>query len=60
MHHNFIKGRKILLIDKKGRQEIAKFRVSDKGILYFFDHEPVRLDKIRCATYYKPQTALSK
>lgn len=55
MHQHFIKGRKLLLIDKKGNQEVAKYRVSDRGVLYFFDHEPVRLDRLRCVTYYRAQ-----
>lgn len=55
MHQHFIKGRKLLLIDKQGNQFIAKYRVTERGVLYFYDHEPVRMDKIRCATYYKAQ-----
>ena len=55
MHQHFIKGKKLLLIYKNGTQEIAKYSVSDKGVLYFFDHKPVSLNKIRCAGYYKPQ-----
>ena len=53
MHQHFIKGRKLLLIFKDGHQEFGKYRVSDKGILYFFDREPVPLSKLRCATYPK-------
>lgn len=40
MHQHFIKGKKLLLIYKDGTQEVAKYRVSDKGTLYFSDHKP--------------------
>lgn len=53
MHQHFIKGKKLLLIYKDGAQEVAKYRVSDKGVLYFSDHKPVPLSKLRCAGYYK-------
>ena len=53
MHQHFIKGRKLLLIYKDGTKEVAKYRVSDKGVLYFSDHDPVPLSKLRCAGYYK-------
>lgn len=53
MHQHFIKGKKLLLIYKDGSQEIAKYKVSDKGILYFSDHDPVPLNKLRSAGYYK-------
>lgn len=56
MHQHFIKGKKLLLIYKNGSQKIAKYRVSDKGILYFFDYEPVPLSKLRCVGYYKGET----
>ena len=53
MHQHFIKSKKLLLIYKDGTQEVAKYRVSDKGTLYFSDHKPVPLSKLRCAGYYK-------
>ena len=53
MHQHFIKGKKLLLIYKDGSQEVAKYRVADKGILYFSDHDPVRFSKLRCVSYYK-------
>jgi len=53
MHQHFIKGRKLLLIFKDGHQETGKYRVSDKGILYFTDRDSVPLSKLRCVTYYK-------
>ena len=54
MHQHFIKGRKLLLIYKDGHQELGKYRVSDKGVLYFSDRDPVPLSKLRSAGYYKP------
>lgn len=56
MHQHFVKGKKLLLIFKDGHQEFGKYRVTDKGILYFSDRKPVPLDKLRCAGYYKPVT----
>ena len=56
MHQHYIKGKKLLLIFKDGHQETGKYRVSDKGILYFMDREPVPLRKLRSAGYYKPTT----
>ena len=53
MHQHFIKGKKLLLIYKDGTQEVAKYRVSDKGVLYFFAFIPLPLRKPRCAGYYK-------
>ena len=53
MHQHFIKGKKLLLIYKNGIQEVAKYRISDKGVLYFSAHEPVPLSKLRCVGYYK-------
>ena len=53
MHQHFIKGKKLLLIYKNGTQEIAKYRLSDKEVLYFSDHKPVPLNKLRCTGYYK-------
>ena len=56
MHQHFIKGKKLLLIFKDGHQELGKYRVTDKGVLYFSDRKPVPLDKLRCVGYYKPAT----
>lgn len=54
MHQHFIKGKKLLLTFKNGDQTVAKYRVSDKGTMFFYDHQPVALNKLRCAGYYKP------
>ena len=54
MHQHFVRGKKLLLIFKDGHQEFGKYRVTDKGVLYFSDRKPVALDKLRCAGYYKP------
>jgi hypothetical protein len=54
MHQDYIKGKKLLLIYKNGIKVIGKFRKSEKGILYFFDIEPVAMKKLRSASYYKP------
>ena len=54
MHQTYIKGKRLLLIFKDGHQELGKYRVTEKGILYFSDREPVPLRKLRSAGYYKP------
>ena len=54
MHQNFIKGKKLLLIYKDGHQETGKYRITDKGTLYFFDRDPVKLCNLRSVGYYKP------
>ena len=56
MHQHYVKGKKLLLIFKDGHQEFGKYRVTDKGILYFTDREPVPLKKLRAAGYYKPNS----
>lgn len=53
MHQHFIKNKKIILFYKDGRQKIARYRVSDKGILYFYDHDPIPLKRLRAVSYYK-------
>ncbi len=53
MHQHYKKGKKLLLIFKDGHQELGKYRVAEKGILYFQDRDPVPLKKLRAATYYK-------
>lgn len=55
MHQNFIRNKRLLIIFKNGEQLIAKHRKTEKGIMYFEDHNPIRLDKMRSAGYYKPQ-----
>lgn len=62
MHQNFIRGRCLILIFKDGHQELGKFRKAERGIIYFYDRDPVKMDKINSAGYYKPQsyTLLSK
>lgn len=55
MHQHFIKGKKLLLIFKNSTQEIAKYRITEKGVMYFFDRDPIPLKKLRCATYYKAE-----
>ena len=53
MHQHFIKRKRLFIIYKNGEQVVAKYRVTDKGVLYFFDHDPIPLSKIRSAGYYK-------
>lgn len=53
-HTNFSKGAKILIIWKDGKQSVAKFIKNERGVLYFQDHEPIRVRNARCFTYYKP------
>ena len=62
MHQDFIRGKKLLLIFNNGHQEFGKFRKSERGVLYFFDRDPVKMNKIKSASYYKPihESLLSK
>lgn len=62
MHQNFIRGKKLLLIFKDGHKEFGKIRKSDRGVLYFYDRDPVQLSQMTSANYYKPihKSLLSK
>ena len=59
MHQHYIRGKKLLLIYKDGRQEVAKYRMAERGVIYFMDHDPVPMKKLRSAGYYKPQCAVN-
>jgi hypothetical protein len=54
MHQHFIKGKKLLLIFKDGHQEIGKYRVIEKNIIYFYDRKEVKLKELISVGYYKP------
>jgi hypothetical protein len=53
MHYNFHKNKRVLLIFKGGRQEVARWRICEGKLFYFMDHEPVRIDKLRAISLYR-------
>lgn len=59
MKQHFIPKKKVLLIFKDGHQEIGVVKKGEKGIIDFYDRPPLRMDKLRSVSYYKP-SPLSK
>lgn len=53
MHQRFVKNKRLLLIFNDGHQEFGKYRISERGVLYFFDRDPVPLHRLRSVGYYK-------
>ena len=52
IHHNFDKGKKILVITKDGQKHIGKY-VDTKSNYLILDNEEIKFEDIRSLTIYK-------
>lgn len=52
IHHNFDKGKKILVITKDGQKHIGKY-VDTKSNYLILDNEEIKFEDIRSSTIYK-------
>lgn len=52
IHHNFDKGKRILVITKDGKKHIGKY-VDTKSNYLILDSEEIKFEDIRSSTIYK-------
>lgn len=52
-HTSIPKGKRAFVSMRDGNHFVAKFRKKDKHVLYFEDHDPIHVRRIRTMSIYK-------